>query len=145
MRLAQVEFAALLACAGLGLAGALLLIVLGWPGERRRVLFGRRRSAVWRFLAGDMSMCRTLMLGGPATLLLAWWGCAMGFVPTPLWGQGATALWSGGWALALLNAARNSRLALGRSFAVCLIVATLGLILGAALVGIMDDIMTGGS
>ncbi|MBH3035790.1 hypothetical protein I5M86_00085 [Serratia marcescens] len=139
----RVEFVALLACTVLGLAGALLLVVLGCPGERRRVLFGRRRSALWRFLVGDMSMRRTLCLGGPATLGLAWWGCAMGFVPAPLWGQGAVAVWSGGWALALLNAARKSRLSLGRSFAVCLIVATLGLHMGAALVGIIDGIMTG--
>lgn len=120
-------------CAVFGLAGVLYLVVQGSPGQRHRVLFGRRPGGLRRYLGGEMSVSQTLWVGGPLALFLAWWGYAMGYVPPRCWVQGAIVLWSGGEALALVNAARKSQLTTGLCFMVCLIAAGLLLAMGAVL------------
>lgn len=107
------------------LAWVLHLVMQEFPGDRRRYLFCTHPLWLWRFINGELSVCRTFLQGGLQTASVAWGLCAMGLAPTPSWLTVLQGAWSILLGFALLNAGRKSQLEGVRSIWLAALIAVL--------------------
>jgi hypothetical protein len=120
---------AIILTGGLLLAAGVYGFIRAWPSERHRWIFSRRPGWLVRWLCGDLSLTATFWSGGPLVVLLIWWVCRMGYSPGDPVLHSATALWLCGLGVALVNAARKSRLSRVGGAGIAVVAA--GLLLGA--------------